>query len=306
MNISRHLFIISYMDVLQTISMVFSRAERIPINENSKFIFFSDCHRGDGSWADDFADNKNIFYHALSHYYNNGFTYIELGDGDELWKNSHFSVIREAHSNVFKLLVKFHESGRLYIIFGNHDIERANSNTVKNTMEEYYSRHKDKYETLFYRMRVYESIVLKNSENNRELFLLHGHQADTIHNWLWHINRFMTRRVLRYLQLFGIKDPTSPAVNKRKRARIERLLSEWARVNNTILIAGHTHKPLFPTKDEPQYYNTGSCVHPRCITGIELENSQLTLVKWSISAKTDGCLFVEKDILEGPLRISKE
>ena len=27
-----------------------------------KFIFFSDCHRGDNSYADDFANNSNIYY----------------------------------------------------------------------------------------------------------------------------------------------------------------------------------------------------------------------------------------------------
>ena len=56
----------------------------IPFDENSKFIIFSDCHRGDNSFADDFANNRNTYFHALKEYHKNGFTYIELGDGNEL------------------------------------------------------------------------------------------------------------------------------------------------------------------------------------------------------------------------------
>lgn len=62
----------------------YKNATRIAFNDNSKFILFSDCHRGDNSFADDFANNRNIYFHALKHYYNTGFEYFELGDSDEL------------------------------------------------------------------------------------------------------------------------------------------------------------------------------------------------------------------------------
>ena len=62
----------------------YERAKRVSFNDNSKLVIFSDCHRGDNSFADDFANNRNIYFHALKHYYNEGYTYCELGDGDEL------------------------------------------------------------------------------------------------------------------------------------------------------------------------------------------------------------------------------
>ncbi len=40
--------------------------------------------------AKGFADNRNIYYHALRNYYENDFTYVELGDGNVLWKNHDF------------------------------------------------------------------------------------------------------------------------------------------------------------------------------------------------------------------------
>jgi hypothetical protein len=45
---------------------VYENAKKITFDNSDKFILFSDCHRGDGSWADDFAHNENVFFHALN------------------------------------------------------------------------------------------------------------------------------------------------------------------------------------------------------------------------------------------------
>ena len=50
----------------------------------SRFVVFSDAHRGDGTGADDFAANSLIFKCALDYYLAKGFTLIELGDAEEL------------------------------------------------------------------------------------------------------------------------------------------------------------------------------------------------------------------------------
>ena len=86
------------------LNKAYNQAKVIDFNDSSKFILFSDCHRGDNSFADDFANNRNIYFHALKHYYAEDFTYCELGDGDELWENLTFKSIFEAHKNVFLLL----------------------------------------------------------------------------------------------------------------------------------------------------------------------------------------------------------
>ncbi len=41
--------------------------------------------------------SKELFLHALTPYYQESFTYVEVGDGDELWKNRKFSDVRRAH-----------------------------------------------------------------------------------------------------------------------------------------------------------------------------------------------------------------
>ena len=65
-------------------------------DEDSKYIIFSDIHRGNGSHFDEFSKNQNIFKHALDYYYDNGYTYIEAGDGDELWETPKVKDIRNA------------------------------------------------------------------------------------------------------------------------------------------------------------------------------------------------------------------
>ena len=96
------------------------------INENSRFIFFSDCHRGDDSVSDEFSRNQNILKMALEYYFEKGYTYVEVGDGDELWEYPKFKHIRLAHSDVFAILKKFHDNNRLIMMYGNHNIYLRN------------------------------------------------------------------------------------------------------------------------------------------------------------------------------------
>jgi UDP-2,3-diacylglucosamine pyrophosphatase LpxH len=152
----------------------------------------------------------------LDYYYKNGFTYIEIGDGDELWENGRFDTIRQEHSDVFWLMSRFYEEKRLYLIFGNHDIERKNRKTVEKTLYQYYDEREKKYKPLFKNIEVHEGLVLRHSITNNKIFLVHGHQGDICSDQLWRLSRFFVRHLWRHLQLIGIRDPTSPAQNFKK------------------------------------------------------------------------------------------
>lgn len=102
------------------------------------------------------------------------------------------------------------------------------------------------------------------------------------------------------LQVIGIKNPASPAKNYRDLIRVERTLERWiSENNNQMVIAGHTHRPRFPESNELHYFNDGSCVHPRFITGIEIVNMEISLIKWSIISHSNGTLQIVKSVLEG-------
>ena len=150
----------------------------------------------------------------------------------------------------------------------------------------YYCNASHCEKTLLKGISVVEGLILKSSEPETEVFLVHGHQGDFLNDTLWPLARFLVRYVWRRLELAGFLDPTG------------------AKERGKILIAGHTHRPVFSAPSQGSYFNTGSCVHPRCITGIEIENNEITLIKWSVRSREDRVLSVEREVLEGPVCIS--
>jgi predicted phosphodiesterase len=290
------------MPTFERLTEVFDQAEEIPFDDSSRIILFSDCHRGDNSWADDFAHNQSLVFFALEYYHSQGFTYIELGDGDELWENRRFGTIRRAHSHVFWMMREFYRAGRLYLIYGNHDLERKYPAVVERTLYRYYDERLGRYEPLFEGIEVHEGLILRHWNKGYRLFLTHGHQGDPINDHYWYIGRFLSRYVWRNLQLLGVNDRTSPAKNYKKRKQVEERLIEWARLKNQTLICGHTHRPRFPGDKAPPFFNTGSCVHPRSITGIEIVTGTIALIKWWIRPwlEQNGALYVTREVLVGP------
>lgn len=291
------------MSALKRLTEIFKSAKIIDFDDTTKIVLMSDCHRGDGSWADDLARNENVYYSALNYYYKNDYTYIELGDGDELWENNDFSVITEAHNDTFMLLQKFYKQKRLYMIYGNHDMVKKNRSFVKKELCCFFDEHLKKCFPLFNQMVPYESLVLRHSRTGNKVFLIHGHQVDFLNDRLWKFARFLVRHLWRHLESLGFNDPTSAAKNNNKKSSVESILTAWAQKEKQMLIAGHTHRPVFPNTGEPLYFNDGSCVHPRCITAIEIVEGRISLVKWCIRSTQDSLLSVRKIVLAGPEKI---
>ena len=112
------------------------------------------------------------------------------------------------------------------------------------------------------------------------MLLLHGHQLDWLSGRLWWISRFLVRHIWKHLEKIGFKDPTKAGKNYKVSKRIEKRLSKWAIKKNTMVLAGHTHRPIYPSVGNGLYFNDGSCVHPNGITCLEIENGKISLVKW--------------------------
>lgn len=284
------------MSYYSRLSHAFESAPKLPLTCRSRYAIISDCHRGRGDSNDNFLKNQNLYFTALNHYYQEGFTYIELGDGDELWENRRMSQIIEIHNNVFWLLSLFHQQRRLYMVYGNHDMEKKKKGYSKSLCSTYFCTDTQCKETLFPDLPFYESILLENPCGNFQLCLTHGHQADFFNSTFWKCNRFLVRYVWRPLEHFGVLDPTSAAKNYTHKDRIEQRLSRYAELTHKHLITGHTHRPRLDP-NAPYYMNTGSCVHPRCITCIEIDRGVLSLVKWTLSVKKDRTLYVAREVL---------
>lgn len=282
----------------------FVHAKCLKLLPCSKYVLVSDCHRGVGANYDNFLKNQNLYYAAMEHYYKKGFSYIELGDGDELWENRNFAQISEIHSAVFGLLSEFYAHNRFHSIYGNHDICKKYAVFGAKKCCQYYCDSTACHAPLFPGITFPESIILQNCEGGPDLYLAHGHQADCLNSTLWKLSRFLVRYVWRPLEGVGFLDPTSAAKNYTRKKETEKRLSHWCETNGRILITGHTHRPRLPLPVETPYLNTGSCVHPRCITVIEIEHMALTLVKWTYMTRSDFSLVIGRSVLAGPVKIA--
>jgi len=64
------------------------------------------------------------------------------------------------------------------------------------------------------------------------------------------LGRAISKHIVRNLwqpfqNIFGFKDPTSPAKNFNKRDTVENKIINWAKQKKKLVIAGHTHRPMF-------------------------------------------------------------
>lgn len=289
------------MNTSKKLSQLLNNSKELVIDDNSKIIIMSDCHRGYDTWGDDFSRNENIFLAALSYYYTNSYTYVEVGDGDDLWENKSLSKIIETHKDVFSLLYMFDRMNRLYLLFGNHDIVKKKE-CINHSLV-YNNGNIERYMLLFKDICVDEALVLRYLPTNDRILITHGHQGDFLNDRIWKVSRFLVRYLWHPLELIGIKNPTSAASSINKKLSVEGKLKEWTDKNKQMLIAGHTHRPVFPKVGEPLYFNDGCCVHPRYVTGIEIADGDISLIKWSIKTRMDQSLFVAKEALFGPIKL---
>ena len=279
------------------LNKVFAKSKRLHIDDNTKLVIMSDCHRGNGDNYDNFVQNQNIFKAALQYYYHRNFTYIELGDGDEMWEVENYKDIVETYLDIFKLLKKFNDENRLIMIYGNHDMIKKSPAVLKKYFYKYYDNETKQNKDLLEGLIVYESLVL--NYHSYDIFLTHGHQVDFLNSRFWRFSRLMVRHIWKNLEHFGVKDTTNSAKNYGVTKNTDKKLQEWSVKNNKMLIAGHTHRPTFPKIGQSLYFNDGSCIHPNGITCLEIEKGKITLVKWEFKVNKEGIISVGKQVIEG-------
>lgn len=289
------------MSCKKRIQKAYDGAVRLPLDECSRYVLISDCHRGTGTVYDNFLKNRHLYLAALEYYYRRNFFYIELGDGEELWENRDKNQIQTYHEDVYSMLCRFKQQGRMLRLFGNHNME-LKEKQKKGTKPAQNDRRGCSHCENFLKGDLKESVLLENRSGGRDICLLHGHQADFFNSVLWKLSRFLVRYLWKPLENFGVNDPTSAAKNFKKQSRYERCLAEWAKDKDMYLAAGHSHRPALPGEGG-LYINTGSCVHPSGITAVEIENMKMTLVKWQMSTRPDMTLFVERVVIAGPVAV---
>ena len=288
---------------MQRLSEAYRGARVEHIDDESRYVIMSDCHRGDGSKADEFLKNKNSCTAALDHYWNEGFTYVEAGDGDELWEYDYKHIIR-ANRAVWERQLKFHRAGRLIRMWGNHDVMLQDPGFVREHLWSTEHPGTGEVRPFFEGIEPVEAVVFRRDGTGQEILLVHGQQGDLPNDQAWRFNRLMVRLFWKYMHRLGFNSPTSPVANSYKRHKVERNYVKWIRKNRKALICGHTHWEKFPGDGDMPYFNAGSCVYPSHITALEIVGGTVALVRWRVDPNDDGILQVTRRVISGPAPIA--
>lgn len=286
---------------------------------NGRFIIFSDQHKGRGNGADDFLLSVPNYLAALEHYYARDFTFISLGDSEELWENNIVQVKHKNKAN-FEVEKKFVARQKMVKIFGNHDLYWANDPLAWWQLESIYGKKVDIYEGLILRAEIKGKVL--------DIFCTHGHQGDAQSDGNW-FSKFFVSNVWAPLQAYLKINPNTPAYDAVKKSLHNEIMYEWSsQQSNTLLITGHTHQPVFTSLThierlykqyqfaeqandrsrletllteikkrekefikvsadymsmKPYYFNSGCCCYiDGDITGIEIDNGCIRLIKWTL------------------------
>lgn len=284
------------MSRLDRITKLLDNVKVLNLKISDKVVIFSDCHRGDGSFRDSLYPNTNIYTTALRYYYNEGFTYIEAGDGDELWKFTRIEDIVYAHEDEYKILRDFKKDNRFYMIYGNHDNDKAKKGFRKKI-----AKSKNIFTKEFYGdLDIYEALLLKLPKD-KEYLVFHGHQVDFLSYELAWFSKFVVRYIWGFMNgAMSFREVLTPAKSDNLREKVDNRVYKWCEENNKAVIIGHTHNTIFPKNEEIQYFNIGAAVLPYSVTCIEIKNGTIVLVKWTIKSIKDGILAVRKEFVSAP------
>ncbi len=108
-------------------------------NAPAKIIVFSDQHRGAKNGADDFAICEAQYIAALEYYDKHKFHFISLGDSEELWENR-WPQVKEKNTASFEKEKYFVKRNAFTKIFGNHDLSWSTDLFTDIEMEKVYDK----------------------------------------------------------------------------------------------------------------------------------------------------------------------
>lgn len=306
------------------------KGQILSFTASQRFIIFSDQHKGTKNGSDVFAFAEKNYLEALKYYDEQNYFYINLGDSEELWENS-LAPVRKKNLLSFEAEKKFLERQSFLKIFGNHDLYWDNDPLAALNLEEIYGQKLKVYEGCILQTNIknkllriflthghqgdmqsdgnwlskwfisnvwaplqnYLMINVNTPANNDQLKTLHnsmmsdwsarqkdtllitGHTHQPVFKSLTHLESL-------YLQLVSAKAaPDEQAV---------------ADLENQIKIRKIKGDPEPDFSNyQPYYFNSGCCCFfDGDITGIEIEDHKIRLIRWKYSSVNQS----ERTVLE--------
>ena len=223
-----------------------SEGEMVLDVDHARFIIFSDHHKGNRDGADDFKVCERAYNAALAYYDRLNYTLIVLGDVEELWEEWPETVLK-AYSHTLELEGKFHQDQRYLRFWGNHDDNWSHPDLVKQWLSPALGGGP---------LRVRESLILHVQAGEEELgrlFLVHGHQGTFDSERIAPLSKFALRYFWRPIQRIIKFSFNTPAKDFELRYAHDAAMYSWSEIQQkVVLIAGHTHRPVFKSESQEE------------------------------------------------------
>lgn len=300
-----------------------------------RFIIFSDQHKGARNGADDFMLCEPNYLAALDYYAQNSFHYITLGDCEELWENTVFKVLKEQKPSIERYK-KFIARNRFYKVIGNHDLDWKNDPLAISLIKTTFGSDIPIYDGMLLQTKINGKLLtilcthghqgdkasdgswfskmfvskvwaplqswlkinpntpaydaqLKTLHNHlmyewsmgqTNLLLITGHTHQPVFESLTHMERL-------YRQLLSAQALNNENLIRETQAEIRKRQFEYTTLSEDYLSM------------KPTYFNAGCCCYnDGDITGIEIEDGCLRLVKWRSSGTGHTRVILEEEKLE--------
>ncbi len=206
-------------EFLDTVHALQAGARKETLDPRARILFLSDLHMGNGTKRDDFRRNEELVRSALSAFYlSGGWRLVLNGDVEELHK-FRLDEVRAAYGELYGVFSAFHNRGALVKIVGNHDLGLL--------------LHGD------YEYPLDHSLCLEG--DGGRILAFHGHQSKKLYMKYNRLSDLLVRYVASPLRIPNIDLP----VESRRRYRAERRIYRASKEIGAVIIAGHTHRPLF-------------------------------------------------------------
>ena len=298
-------------------------------------IIFSDQHKGARNGSDDFRMAEDNFLKALEYYNEKNYYYVNLGDSEELWENNILSVLKH-NTEVFNKEKQYVDRNAFYKVYGNHDlfwdndpfaplylkkmfgtrvkiytgavlrISLPNRNIdifcthghqgdaqsdgnafskwfiayIWGPLQSFLEINTNTPSTSDDRKSLHNEFMYQWSAEQDDLILITGHTHQPVFKSLTHLERL-------YLSREEAEARGDEAAIAKIDAEIPRRKKEYDRVN-------------FKFRNmKPTYFNAGCCCYEDGnITGIEISDGFIRLVKWSKVNGIPTRIVAEEETLE--------
>jgi predicted phosphodiesterase len=299
-------------------------------SSSDRFIILSDQHKGTRNGSDDFAFAERNYLAALGYYFQNNYFYINLGDSEELWENTWYAV-KKCNTSTFEKEKLFFDQKRFIKLFGNHDLYWDNDPLARFELEKVYGKDLCVYEGAvlsttidgqslkIYLTHGHQGDAVSDGNWFSKWFIskvwaplqsylainpntpAYDVQLKTLHNKLmydWsalqknlilitgHTHQPVFESLTLLEKLYKQLGVAIAEQDEKNRKRLE----EEIRLKTTTI----DNMPDF-TNYKPSYFNTGCCCFSDGdITGIEIAEGMIRLVKWEYTSEQPQRILLEE------------